>query len=268
MAAGDFVIEKRKGVGMFQIPLVFFAPRRLFERVENVTGYGGTLLVLLTALTLVGYATIETGLIDRAVQQRSAKRQIELERQFEDVVKRSDLIKALEEDRKQCEFERLATRLGKLVATPLSALASVLLISASLYGAVALGGRKPEWHTLMTIAVFASFVDVLGSVIRLVLMVRHSTLEVDTSAALLARLIPADQVGPPGTLTAIESLLSGIDPFRIWFWLVVLVGVTATAQLSKWRARIFCFMLWMMSSIGYIGLAFAMSPGRGMPGSA
>ncbi len=268
MAVSDsFVIEKRRRVSVLDIPLALLAPRRLFARVENVTGYGGAFLVLLTALTFVGYATIETGLIDRSVAEASTKRQAELERQFADVVQRSNLIKALEEERKQCEFERLMKRLAVIVAAPLKELAAVLLIAAALYGAVALGGRKPEWHALLTICVFAGFVDVVASVVRLSLMLRHSTLQVDTSAALLARLAPAAaQVSsaPP----VAEILLSAVEPFRIWFWLVVLAGVTVTAQLSKWRARVTCFLLWFTVSAVQVAMAFAAAASRAAPAPA
>ena len=56
-------------VGVRDIPLVLLAPRRLFARVEDVTVYGLPLIVLLALVTLVGYATLETGLIDREVDR-------------------------------------------------------------------------------------------------------------------------------------------------------------------------------------------------------
>lgn len=254
-----FVIEKRRPVGLLSVPAALFAPRSVFARVENITGYGGTLLVLLTGLALVGYATIETGLVDRAVAERSVKRQAELEKNFADVVQRSELIKALDEDRKQQEFERLMTRMVNVVAAPLKQLAAILLTAAALYGAVALGGRKPEWHTLMTICIFAGFADLLGSGLRLALMVQHSTLDVETSAKLLTRLMPASTPETVSTTTALGNVLSGIEPFRIWFWLVVLAGVTATSQLSKWRGRVCCFLLWLITTGVHVGTAFAAS---------
>ncbi|MCH7872639.1 MAG: hypothetical protein IID33_13150 [Planctomycetes bacterium] len=54
---------------MRDIPLVLLAPRRLFARVEDVAVYGLPLIVLLALVTLVGYATLETGLIDREVDR-------------------------------------------------------------------------------------------------------------------------------------------------------------------------------------------------------
>jgi hypothetical protein len=258
MPSSFMIAEKRKRVGVLAIPLVFLAPRRLFERVENVTGYGSALLVLLGLLTLAGYVTIETGLIDNVVRERSAKRQSELEKQHEDVGQRATLIKLLEDDRKKAEFERLMTRLQKVVAAPVGELASMLLISAALYGMVALGGRKPEWHTLLTICVFAGFVDVVASFTRLGLMLQYGLLDVDTSAGLLAPLLPScfGEVGSRSR-AVVAHVLTGFEPFRMWFWVLVLVGVSVTAQLSRWRARIGCLLLWLISSGGHIALSFA-----------
>lgn len=260
LAVASLTPEVRKTVGLTDIPLVFLSPRRLFARVEDVQAYGWVLLVLLTAMALLGYATVETGLIDRAVRSRVLERQAALENAEADVVERSALRKALEEETKKGEFERLMTRIGVVVARPAGALASVLLIAALLYGIVALTGRKPEWHTLMTICVFAAFVDLFATAFRLVLMLAYKTLDVDTSAALLARGMPAPadpQAGP----SLLPHLLAGIDPFRIWFWWVVVLGLSVTMQLRGWRAWVPCSLFFLVAGAAQAGLSFAQAAG-------
>jgi hypothetical protein len=256
-----FVKPRRIRVGVLQIPLVLFSPRKLFERVENVTGYGGTLVFLLTGLALVGYAVSETGLVDRQVDQRVLDRQAELEKQYNDVVQRSTLIKLLEEERKKGEFDRMVARTGVIAAPPGMALLTILIVSALFYGAVALGGKKPEWHTLMTICVFASFTDLAHELFRMVLMFRHRSLDVDTSAALLARIMSPAAEASGATANAASAMLahalSGIDPFRVWFWVLVYLGVTTTAQLSRWKARVICFLFWLLTAAGHAGLSMA-----------
>lgn len=255
-AANAFVVPKRRTIGVLDTPLVFVAPRRVFARVENVNHYGWTLLLLLSLMALVGYATIETGLIDRQVDKRVQERQAELEKQFDNVVARSEFLKQLEETRKLGEFERLMTRMGVVAARPALQLAYTLLIAALLYGAVALTGRKPEWHTLMAIVVFAGFVDLSAEVLRLALMVRHGSMDVQTSAALLLRLLPGDHAmltGKQGAMAA--GLLSAIDPFRIWFWLVVIAGLSVTMQLKSWRAWLTCGMFWLVAALVHGGMA-------------
>ena len=85
----------RRTVGVRDIPLVLLAPRRLFRRVEDVGAYGWPLVLLLTGVTLIGWATVQTGLIDRQVDQRVNERIAEVDRTQRDVVERSELRGAL-----------------------------------------------------------------------------------------------------------------------------------------------------------------------------
>ena len=52
-------------------------------------------------------------------------------------------------------------------------------------------------------------------------------------------------------------MLSGVDPFRIWFWVLVAIGLTVTQQLSR-RMAIVCSTVLGLVGIGvHAGLAFA-----------
>ncbi len=249
----------RKTVSVWHTPLVFLSPRRLFAKVEDVCAYRFTLLVLLAAITLIGWATVETGLIDREVDRQVEGDIASLEKQQLDVVERSTMRTMIEEKRKEGEFARLMARIQVIVAAPLATLASILFISSLLYGVVALSGKKPEWHTLMTIGIYAAFVEVLGMLVRLVLMLQHGTLEVDTSAALLTRLIPP-QSDPQGMIAPVLSnVLTGIEPFHIWFWLLIAIGLSVTSQLRGWRLWLTCSLMWLIAAGTRIGLAFASS---------
>ena len=152
------------------------------------------------------------------------------------MVERSALHVLYEDARKTGEFKKLLTRMRVVIAEPIKALASALLLASVLYGAVALTGRKPEWNTLLTICVYAGFIGLLRLGMVLLLMLRYKTLEIDTSLAVLTRII-----GEPGQisnemLVVWQGLLSAVEPFRIWFWLVVISGLSATRQLRGWRA--------------------------------
>jgi hypothetical protein len=244
-------------VGVRDIPLVLTAPRRLFARVEDVAAWGWPLVILLTAVTLIGYATVQTGLIDREVDRRVHASIAQLESEQRDVVERSALREMYEQEYQLGEFTKLLTRIQVIVAEPGKALAAALLVAAVLYGVVALTGRKPEWHTLLTICVFAGFVDVLRLLVTLVLMVRFEMLEVDTSLALLARSMVDAAGGSATTVTVVSSLSSALDPFRIWYWLVIIGGLTATAQLPGWRAWVTCVLSWLVAAGARCGLAAA-----------
>lgn len=268
---------RRRTVSARHIPLVVIAPRRLFARVEDVCAYRFTLLLLLTAVTLIGWATVETGLIDRRVDSQVERQIAELEKVQADVVARTELNRLIEEQRKTGEFFRLVTRIQVIVAAPVAMLASILLISAVLYGVVALTGRKPEWHTLMALGIYASFVQVFGMALGLVLMVRHATLDVDTTAGALAQVVPREVFGqavaaiPPEAMAGVKgvtitpeliqgslaAMLSGIDPFHIWFWLLMGLGLSVTTQLKGWRMVLVCMLFWMFGAGLRVALAFA-----------
>ena len=255
--ADMLVKTSRKTVGVWDIPRVFFAPRSLFARVEDVSAYAWPLVILLTAITLIGYATIETGLIDRQVDIELEEQIEQIEKQQLNVVERSQLKKQMGDARKGGDFMRMMRRIQVMAAEPAKVMASCLLIAALFYGLVALTGRKPEWHTLITVCVFASFIDVLRLVFRLVLMLRYERLEVDTSLGVLAALLPRDGEQAQQTAATLGHVLGGIEPLAIWFWIVVCIGLTTTVQLRGWKAWTSCAFFWLVAVLARVGISFA-----------
>ncbi|MCB9865889.1 MAG: YIP1 family protein [Phycisphaerales bacterium] len=219
---------------------MLWSPRRAFAQVEDVPRYGWPLVILLVAVTLIGYATVQTGLIDRTVDQRVQQRITALDATQRDVVERSVLREQYDAVRKQGDFERVLLRIAAVVAEPAGLLVTILLIAAVLFGAVALTGRKAEWHTLLSIVVYASAIDVIGAIVRFALMLRYHTLDVDTSLKPLVAVLMAG--GEPGRVevAALSGLATVLDPFRLWFWVAVLIGLHVTRQLTGWRVWLWC----------------------------
>ena len=178
------------------------SPRRVFSRVEDTGAYGLPLVVLIGLVTLIGFVTVQTGLIDRAVDERTAQRLAEREQTQTDLVDRVQLKESLEDIRKEGEFFKLIARLGEMLVSPLYFLTSFLVVASIFYALVALTGRKPEWHTLLSICVLAGFIELVGRGVRLGMVFYYKTTDVATSLAPLAE----------GTGSA---LLGGIDPFRV-----------------------------------------------------
>lgn len=207
-------------LGVRHAALAYVAPRSLFSRVEDTGAYGWALITLLAFTVLIGYAKVQTGLIDNTVERAKEKQLADIEKSEGELKDRVALKERLDGVHKQAEFTRMIARLGAIVASPLVMLASFLLIASILYAIVALTGRKPEYHTLMSICVYAGFIELLGAVIGLAMMLHYRTVDVNTSLGMLA---------PPGK----PSVLGAIDPFRIWFWVLVAIGLTVTRQLSR-----------------------------------
>jgi len=226
-----------------------WSPQRAFAQVEDVPRYGWSLLLILATVTLIGYATVQTGLIDRAVDLRVQTRIAAIDEMQRDIVERSALREMYEQQRKQGEFERVVMRIVAVAAEPAALLATILLIAAVLFGAVAVTGRKAEWHTLLTVVVFASAVDVIGRVVRFAFMLRFQSLEVETSLAPLVRQAMSPGAGGPQAAAALAGLATALDPFRIWFWVVVVIGLAATRQLSGWRGWTWCTACWLIGGL-------------------
>ncbi|MCH7840694.1 MAG: YIP1 family protein [Planctomycetes bacterium] len=243
--AAELQRSRLRPVGVWDLPLVFLAPRRLFARVEDVATYGWPMVLLLAAMMVIGFATVETGLIDLEVARGVQRDIAAFEKQQPDIVERSALRQFIEDKQKEGQFLRLMKRVQVVVARPAATLASILLVAALLYGVVALTGRKPEWHTLITLCVFASFVDLFGALVRLGFMLHFRTLDVDLSLARVVRLMDIEGEGAATSGAALSGLLSAVDPFGIWFWLVLILGLSVTAQLRGWKVWATCCFFWL-----------------------
>jgi len=231
-------------LGLRDTLAVYAAPRRVFARVEDTGAYGWALVVLLVLITLIGYTKVQTGLIDQVVDRQTGQRLAELEKSQGQLVDRVQLKDRLDAIRKQGEFTKTMSRLGATVASPAYMLASFLLIASVLYAAVAMTGRKPEYHTLMSICVYAGFIDLAAYLLTLGMMFYYRRIDVDTSLAALAA---------PGKPT----VLAAIDPFQIWFWVLVAMGLTITHQLSRRMAVATCTLLCLVGAGGRAAMAFA-----------
>lgn len=260
--SGPLASATRYTVGVRDIPLVLVSPRRVFARIEDVRAWGWPLVVLLALVTLVGYATVQTGLIDREVDRDVRERIAQIESVQRDVVERSALREMYAQEHKKGEFTKLLQRIRVVIAAPALALASALLTAAACYGVVALTGRKAEWHTLLTICVFAGYVDWLRLVLTLALMLTYRTLDVDTSLGLLVQYLPPKT--DVRAVAAAAGALTALDPFRIWYWSIVILGLSVTAQLPGWRAWLIAVLCWLSGAAARCALAVA--PLMSMPG--
>jgi len=223
--------------------LVFSSPRSVFARIEDTGAYGWALLTLLVLVFVIGVAQVQTGLIDRDVDKRTQVGLAALEKTHGELVDRVELSARLEQAREQAVFEKLMMRIGVIVAKPGYFLVSYLLIASVFYALVALTGRKPEFHTLMSICVHASFIELVGCAVGLGMMLFYKTTAVGTSLAAL------------GT-GKMAGVLSGVDPFRMWFWVLVAMGLVITRQLGRKMAMASCLVMGLIAmgvrgAIGY-----------------
>ncbi len=238
--------RERGPLGVRHALLVFVSPRSLFDRVEDTGAYGWALVTLLGLVMLLGYAEVQTGLIDRVVDEKTEKDLAQLEEKQLNLVDRIEMKESMEKTRKAAVFQKTMTRIGVVALRPMYLLASFMLIASVLYAMTALTGRKPEYHTLMSICVYAGFIELAAFVLQLALMLYFKTTEIDTS---LRALGPIVKLNP----------LASIDPFRIWFWVLVGIGLTVTHQLSRRMAIATCSVMCLAAIGGRVALEYAVS---------
>lgn len=240
----EIVEDRRRPLGVRHALLVFVSPRALFERVEDTGAYGWSLVTLVGLVLLLGYAEVQTGLTDRVVDQRTEKALADLEQAQGHLVDRIELKEQMDSLRQRGEFDKMLSRMGVIVFTPLWLLASFMLIASALYAAVALTGRKPEYHTLMSICVYGGFVVLFGRIVRLAMVIFYRTADMDTSLGMMS------VAGEP-------SPLSAVDPFRIWFWVLAAMGLVVTRQLGKRMAVATCLVMALVAAGVRVAMAYA-----------
>ena len=231
-------------LGLRHAVQVLVAPRSVFERAEDTGAYGWALITLLVLVFLIGNAEVQTGLIDRSVDLRTEVGLATLEKEQGHLLDRVELRDRMVKLRKTGEFNKMLSRAGVMVFSPVYFIASFLLISAGMFAVVALTGRKPEFHTLMSICVYAGCVEVVSLIVRLAMVLYYRTGDLDTSFAMLAE---------PGTAT----WLAAVDPFRIWFWVLVGLGLIVTRQLSRRMAVVTCLLVALVAGGVRVGLSYA-----------
>ena len=119
----------RRPVGLRDVALVVTAPRSVFARVEDTGAYGSALVLLLGLVILIGYAKVQTGLIDAVVERPTLAAKAQGEKTLGNLVDRTRRREAIGEGEQGGEFNRLITRLMVLVVAPVYFLASFLLIA-------------------------------------------------------------------------------------------------------------------------------------------
>lgn len=226
--------------------MIYTSPRALFSRVEDTGTYGWALATLLLLVTGLGFLEVKTGLIDRTVDIKTELSLATMEKNQADLIDRVELRDRMDDVRKAGEFNKMLARLGVVVVKPVYLLVSMLLISSVFYALVAMTGRKPEYHTLMSICVYSAFIVLVGYVVRLAMVIAYRTSAVETSLAMLA---------PPGQGTP----LAGIDVFRIWFWVLLASGLIITRQVGRRMAIVSCSVLALSAAGVRIALSYAMT---------
>ncbi|MGB0715287.1 MAG: YIP1 family protein [Phycisphaerae bacterium] len=236
--------EAKSPLRFYDALRVYASPGSLFRRVEDTGAYGWSLAILLTIVMLVGAVKVQSGLIDRSVDLQTDEALATLEASKSDLVDRIELKERMDDVREAGNFQKTLLRVAEIGLSPVLQLGSLLLITSVLYVAVAMSGRKPEFHTLMSISVYSAYLPLLASLLSLGMMLYYRTLDVDVSLGRLGS-------GMTG------EVLSVVYPFSIWFWILVAYGTVVTRQLGPRVASAVCVLMALVVMSAQFGLKFA-----------
>lgn len=224
--------------GIRDIPSIFLSPVRFYRQFDLATPYGGPLILLLLLLAAAGYVVVGSGLIGRAVDISIEKGLARIEKAAIGEVKRTELDEQLRVARTGAVFWKVLANGAAVLRPPIEVLCRVFVGAAVAFVAVAMCGRKPAYHGLVSILTFAAYVEVLRQAVVVPLMLSLRSTEVETSLAVLLR-------GRPEVSGWLYAGLQAVDPFTIWYYALAAIGIGRSGQLSMRGAVLLCILLWL-----------------------
>jgi hypothetical protein len=212
-SAGERAAETPGGNLLQDLGNLYLRPGALFRDLARQNRYVFALVVLICLQLLYACAVISTGVLDYEVTAKTQHKVHRLLRTEGDEDPRK-LAQALQKAQKEGDFAVLWGRLLLVLGGPVGAVCFVV---------VALKGGKPDFPLLAGVLAFAAYVEVPKLLVRLLLVSQLQTSAVETSAAVFA----GPNIGLAGYV-----LLRRLDPFDIWYWCLVGLGLYKTGQLS------------------------------------
>jgi hypothetical protein len=230
----------RPGGGLLaDLVRLFVSPGALFAHLPRCNRSGGALLVLVLANLLYAALLLSTGWPDYEIAAQAQKDISRTDEQLKGDENSEERTRAVEALEKKAEFDKLFRRVLLIVGKPLWLLLGIATVASALFLAVALGGAaKADFRQLWGIVVFASCVELLRLPLVLFLVMRLRAVRVETS---LAALLTGPARGPAGFLQML--LLRRFDPFEVWFWALVGLGLWKTGQMTGRRAVVVTVLL-------------------------
>jgi Yip1-like protein len=204
---------------------IYVSPGALFADLPRWNRSAAALVLLMALYALYGLAVLSTGVSD---YENDLAAQEEIGR-LPDQPRNDDNAEELDRQRDALEkgavFGKMLARVEFVVGNPVLLAAAVGLLAGVLFIIVALwGATKPDYHVLAGVVTFAAYVSVPCWLVRLLLISQLHVSRVETSAAVFA---------PAHAPLALYLLLRRLDPFEVWFWALVGLGLYRSGQLSR-----------------------------------
>jgi hypothetical protein len=217
------------GANVFHdIWLAFVQPSRVFFNLPRVNRSTTALVILLLALAGLGHLTTRTGVYDYEVKRHANRMAFAYQKSHEGDDDPNAATEMADSIEKGSEFQVIVNRLIAVVGKPLWTLCVVGLVGGFLFVAVALSGGKPKMSLLTGIVVFASFVQVPHAALKLYLtgLTKHTRVETSSAA------FPTQLGGEHGVSLVGYIALRRLNPFDLWFWALMFLGLRRAARMT------------------------------------
>jgi hypothetical protein len=208
---------------------LYLRPSVLFSELPRCNRALGAFFLLIICYGLYGWGIISTGVLDYEIDRQAQKEASNLREHFQASKTDEDsekLTSKLDSAEKTAIFSKQLERVKLLMLAPLGLLIRLSLLAGILFMIIALRGGKPNFQLLFGITVFAALVEIPKLICRLLLISQLQVSRVETSAAAFIR-------GSEGSGLWSYMLLRRFDPFDIWFFILVAVGLYYTGQMRR-----------------------------------
>lgn len=210
---------------------IFYQPAEVFRRREGKSAWPPLLFVAI-AIGIITFATIGTlsPIMDAEFTRRTAK--------------------AIAENPKSAEA--INSVRGKMETVGMYAIGPIMLITMFGLGVVSwitgkLFGSKQTFQAAIAVAAWAYMPRVIASVLGGVqgLLMDPSSL----NSALAVSIGPARFFDPDATNPLLFQMLGRLDLMVIWSTILLAIGLYVTGKVTKERAVIFGFVIWILGSL-------------------
>ncbi|MDH4222103.1 MAG: YIP1 family protein [candidate division Zixibacteria bacterium] len=211
---------------------IFFEPRKVFNFLNNKPSWFPAFILILVISIIVAQIILPQSLL---LQKEIVSQIPQLSSAPPEV-----LDKIAEVD--------TAKRINSAVGEILKNLIGIFLLTSLVYFFcnIILGGDS-RYKKVLSVVTYASFVPILGAVLKTPLIIVKNSADIQTSLALLM---------PEGDVTKIRYLLlSFVDIFSIWEIILIALGLTVLYKFTKGKAYTASLISWLVLAIFGIGLS-------------
>jgi hypothetical protein len=235
--------QERSGSLVDDVANLYIRPSVLFSELPRCNRSISAFFLLLLCYGLYGWGVISTGVLDYEIECSAQGEIAQLRQHYQasrDDEDSEKLTSKLDTAEKTAIFLKQLSRVNHLVIGPISLLFQLSLLAGILFMIIALRGGKPKFQLLFGIATFAALVEIPKLICRLLLISQLHISRVETSAAAFIK-------GPEAGLGA-YLFMRRFDPFTIWFYILVGMGLYYSGQMKRRSAIVTACFLAVMAA--------------------